>query len=151
MIYKDHLSFVLLNLKFYTTEDATIKELMEKIDNLTKRVEDLEACCTAHNKSIEENKKRHENVDLSFNKLCPLIDEIFDVANPPGSTKYDCCHEFYSGTPGQIGNAFLCTSESFLTLSGIYPTSPTGTCASTCGALPPNLVDGMEAALPGGN
>ena len=127
-----------------------ILELMEKIDNLTKRVEDLEACCTANNRSIQENTKRHENVDLSFNKLCPLIDQIFDVANPPGNTKYDCCHEFYSGAPDQIGNAFLCTTESFLELSGIYPTSPAGTCATTCGSLPPNRVNGMQDAMPGG-
>ena len=68
---------------------------MEKIDNLTKRVEDLEACCTAHNKSIEENKKRHENVDLSFNKLCPLIDEIFDVVSKvPSGLMCEACTSF---------------------------------------------------------
>ena len=116
-------------------------------------MEDLEACCTENKEAIEQNTKRHENVDLSFNKLCPLIDEIFDVASPPGSTKYDCCHESYTGTAGQIGNAMLCTSESFLTLSGIYPTTATGTCATTCGSLPSNLVAGgaIPNFMPGGN
>ena len=114
-------------------------DLLDKIANLTKRVEDLEACCTANKAAIEQNTKRHENVDLSFNKLCPLIDEIFDGASPPGGTKYDCCHEFYTGTSGQIGNAMLCTSESFLALAGTYPTTDTGFCATTCGNLPINL------------
>ena len=120
-----------------------LEELMEKIENLTKRVEEMEACCAAHDLSIEKNTKRHENVDLSLNNLCPLIDEIFDVANAPGGTKYDCCHEFYSGTPGQIGNALFCTTESFLDVTGLFPTTPTGFCATTCGALPQNLKAGM--------
>ena len=121
-----------------------LEELMEKIENLTKRVEELEACCAAHNLSIEQNTKRHENVDLSLFSLCPLIDEIFDVANAPGDTKYDCCHEFYSGTPGQIGNALFCTTESFLDITeGLFPTTQTGLCAATCGALPHNLKAGM--------
>ena len=116
---------------------------MEKVANLTKRIEDLEACCAAHNQSIQENIKRHENVDLSLNKLCPLIDELFDVADAPGGVKYDCCHEFYSGTPGQIGNAMLCTTESFLDITGLFPTTATGTCATTCGSFPQNLKSKM--------
>ena len=111
---------------------------MEKIENLTKRVEELEACCAAHNLSIEQNTKRHENVDLSLFSLCPLIDEIFDVANAPGGTRYDCCHEFHSGTPGQIGNSLFCTTESLLDITGLFPTTPTGFCATTCGALSQN-------------
>ena len=126
-------------------ENPMLEELIEKVANLTRRVEDLEACCAAHNQSIQENIKRHENVDLSLHKLCPLIDEIFDVANAPGGTKYDCCHESYTGTPGQIGNVMLCTTESFLNLTGLYPTSVTGTCATTCGSLSPNLHDGMTS------
>merc|ERR1712133_250878 len=114
-----------------TTDNSILEELMEKIENLTKRVEESEACCAAHNQLIEQNTKRHENVDLSLDKLCPLIDEIFDGSNPPGGTKYDCCHEFYTGTSGQIGNAMLCTTESFLTVTGMYPTTGTGTCATT--------------------
>ena len=115
-----------------------LEELMEKIENLTKRVEELEACCAAHNASIEQNTKRHENVDLSLFNLCPLIDEIFDVANAPGGTRYDCCHEFHSGTPGQIGNSLFCTTESLLDITGLFPTTPTGFCATTCGALSQN-------------
>ena len=119
-----------------TTDTA---DLLEKIANLTYRVEDLEACCTANKAVIEQNTKRHENVDLSLSKLCPLIDEIFDGDSPPGGTKYDCCHETYTGTSGQIGNAMLCTIESFLDLTGIYPTTGTGICATTCGQIPINL------------
>ena len=114
-------------------------DLLDKIANLTKRVEDLEACCTTNTAAIDQNTKRHENVDLSLNKLCPLIDEIFDGASPPGGTKYDCCHEFYTGTPGQIGNAMFCTTESTLTLTGIFPTTNTGFCATTCGQFAINL------------
>ena len=120
------------------TDNSTATELLDKIAKLTKRVEELEAISAANNKAIEQNTKRHENVDFSLNNLCPLIDEIFDANNHPGSTKYDCCHEFYSGTSGQIGNAMLCTSESFLFAAGLYPTSTTGTCATTCGILPIN-------------
>ena len=126
---------------FTTSIQSTLDtaDLLDKIANLTKRVEDLEACCTANKAAIEQNTKRHENVDLSLAKLCPLIDEIFDGASPPGGTKYDCCHEFYTGTSGQIGNAMLCTTESFLTVTGMYPTTGTGTCATTCGQIPINF------------
>ena len=120
------------------TDNSIVTDLLDKIAKLTKRVEDLEAITAANNKAIEQNTKRHENVDFSLNNLCPLIDEIFDANNHPGSTKYDCCHEFYTGTPGQIGNAMLCTSESFLSLAPLYPTSSTGFCANTCGKLPIN-------------
>ena len=121
------------------TDNSTATELLDKIAKLTKRVEELEAISAANNKAIEQNTKRHENVDFSLNNLCPLIDEIFDANNHPGSTKYDCCHEFYSGTSGQIGNAMLCTTESFLTVTGMYPTTGTGTCATTCGQIPINF------------
>ena len=120
------------------TDSSTLTDLFDKIADLTKRVEDLEDGCAANNKAIEQNTKRHENVDLSLAKLCPLIDEIFDAANPPGGAKYDCCHEFYTGKSGQIGNAMFCTLESFLTLTKLYPTSSTGHCATTCGNIPIN-------------
>ena len=131
-------------------DNATLEEIMEKLENMTKRIEELEACCSAHNASIQENTRRHENVDISFNKLCPLIDEIFDVASPPGSTRYDCCYESYTGTTSQIGGAMLCVSEAFLGISPNppFPQTGTGTCASTCGNLPPNVVAGE--VMPGG-
>ena len=136
IILKNYSYFVSLN---PFLDNPTLADLLYKIENLTKRVEDLEACCAAHNTSIEQNTKRHENVDLSLKKLCPLIDQIFDSSSAPGGTKYDCCHEDYSGTSGQIGNAMLCTTESFLTLTGLYPTTGQGTCATTCGSLPANF------------
>ena len=95
------------------TDNSIVTDLLDKIAKLTKRVEDLEDSTAGNNKAIEQNTKRHENVDFSLNNLCPLIDEIFDANNHPGSTKFDCCHEFYTETSGQIGNAMLCTSESF--------------------------------------
>ena len=120
------------------TDNPTVIDLMDTIAKLTKIVEDLKASSAANNKAIEQNTKRHENVDFSLNNLCSLIDEIFDADNHPGSTKYDCCHEFYTGTQGQIGNAMFCTSQSFLSVSGLYPTSATGFCATTCGKIPIN-------------
>ena len=120
------------------TDNPTVIDLLDTIAKLTKRVEDLEASSAANNKAIEQNTKRHENVNFSLNKLCPLIDEIFYANNHPGSTRYDRCHEFYTGTQCQIGNAMLCTSESFLSVAGLYPTSSTGFCATTCGKIPIN-------------
>ena len=130
--------------QFLLLDNATLTEIMEKLENLTKRIEDLEACCSAHNASIAENTRRHENVDISFNKLCPLIDEIFDVASAPGGTQYDCCYEAYTGTTSQIGGAMICVSSAFLGISPNppFPQTATGACASTCGNLPPNLVSG---------
>ena len=60
------------------TDNTTLTDLLDKIADLTKRVED---CCSAHNKVMEQKTKRHENVVISFNGLCPLIDEIFDAAH----------------------------------------------------------------------
>ena len=76
------------------TDNTTLTDLLDKIADLTKRVEDLEDCCSAHNKVMEQKTKRHENVVISFNGLCPLIDEIFDAANPPSGAKYECYHDF---------------------------------------------------------
>ena len=111
---------------------------MEKVANLTEEVKQLKACCSANAALAEENRKRHENVDVSFRFLCPLIDEIFDVASPPGGVRYDCCYESYTGTPGQIGNAMICVLDAFLGISPNppFPQSDTGFCASTCGGLP---------------
>ena len=72
------------------TDNPTVIDLMDTIAKLTKIVEDLKASSAANNKAIEQNTKRHENVDFSLNNLCSLIDEIFDADNHPGSTKYDC-------------------------------------------------------------
>ena len=119
------------------------------VDNLTEEVRQSKACCSANEILVanlteqfnqakdlaEENRKRHENVDLSFAHLCPLLDVIFDVSSPPGGSRYDCCHERYSGTPGQIGNAMICTLDGYLALSQVFPQSETRSCASTCGDL----------------
>lgn len=130
--------------------DLTLDDMMEKLEALaqkvevleafTKRIEAVEACCSTNNASIQENRKRHENIDISFNGLCLLIDKIFDVASPPGGTRYDCCYESYTGTINQIGNAMLCLPESFLGISPNppFPQTGTGACASSCGNLPPN-------------
>ena len=120
----------------YFLDNSTLADLLYKIRNLTKRLEDLESCCAAHNSSIEQNRKRHENVDQSLEKLCPLIDQIFDTSSAPGGQKYDCCHEAHNETT--IGNSMFCTIESFLTKVPIYPTTPEGVCATTCGGFSPN-------------
>ena len=111
---------------------------MQKLAKLTEEVKQLKACCSSNAALAEENRKRHENVDVSLRFLCPLIDEIYDVARPPGGVRYDCCYESYKGVPGQIGNALMCVLDAFIQVSPNppFPHSPTGFCANTCGGLP---------------
>ena len=119
----------------------SLTEVMERLNNLTEEVKQLKVSSSDNAVLAEENRKRHENVDISMRRLCPLIDEIFDVASPPGGTRYDCCYEEYTGTPGKIGNAMMCMTESFLGISNNapFPRTSTGRCASTCGYLPAAL------------
>ena len=109
--------------------------------NLTVEMNQSKVLSSANAALAEENRKRHENVDVSLMFLCPLIDRIFDVASPPGGVRYDCCYEEYTGTPGKIGNAMMCMTDSFLGISNNppFPRTSTGRCASTCGYLPAAL------------
>ena len=117
---------------------------MEKLCELTDKLAAMEAAVAANTEKAEMNRKRHQNVDLSFNKLCPLIDEVFDVASAPGGTRYDCCYESFKedgNADGKVGQAMICMVDSFL---GLIPSPPfeqtaTGHCSTTCGALPPEF------------
>ena len=103
----------------------------------------MEPQVALNTEKAEMNRKRHQNVDISFNKLCPLIDEIYDNGddNAPGGISYDCCYESFKedgNAEGKIGQAMMCVTNQFL---GWFPDPPfpqslPGHCASTCGALP---------------
>ena len=92
-------------------------------------------------KQAEMNRRRHQNVDITFNKLCPLIDEVFDVANAnaPGGVSYDCCYESFKeegNANGKIGQSLMCQQNALLNFIPYFPQSATGHCALTCGDLP---------------
>ena len=122
---------------------SSIDGILENICDLVERMEPLETNVSTNAATIEMNKKRHENADLTFAKLCPLIDQIYDTSdNPPGGIHYDCCKADYTGTTGNIGGGMVCLANSFLSLPFlVQPFSVTdqGICASTCGTLPAAL------------
>ena len=62
---------------------------------------------------IRVDRKRHENVDYTFQYLCPLLDKIFDTSDAPGGTQYDCCYQEYTGTTGSIGEVFMCEKTKY--------------------------------------
>ena len=103
----------------------------------------MEQQVALNTEKAEMNRKRHQNVDISFNKLYPLIDEIFDNgdANAPGGVSYDCCYESFKedgNAEGKIGQAMMCLTNSFLDALPfpLIQQSSTGSCATSCGALP---------------
>ena len=118
-----------------------LAEAAEKLCALTDKLAAMEPLVAANAEKAEMNRKRHQNVDISFNKLCPLIDEIYDTtsAEAPGGTAYDCCYESFKedgNSNGKIGQAMMCLPSSFLSLVPSFPSTSRGHCASTCGALP---------------
>ena len=128
---------------------TTFDKIMEKICNLTERLEVLKEVVANNTQLSEVNKKRHENTDLTFKKLCPMIDELFDTASPPNGNQLDCCHEDFSGTDGQVGQVMTCVEHDLLStleLWGIAPFELTGQkeCADTCGSITDNLRFLME-------
>ena len=104
------------------------------------RMDAIEATVVNITDTAEMNRKRHENVDYTLGKLCPLIDTIFDTSDAPGHVQYDCCYESHSDSGEHlVGQAMVCKLQSGLTQAANpeYPVTDRGTCASTCGDLPP--------------
>ena len=113
-----------------TEEVRQLKFNAALVDNLTEEVKQSKALA-------EENRKRLENVDHSFERLCPLLDKIYDVGSAPGGKRYDCCYEPYSGTTGRIGNGMICMEDSSLSLIPDPPfnQTETGVCSNNCGTV----------------
>ena len=127
------------------TVTPTIDSINDTICSLAERLETLKANVSSNAETIEMNRKRHENADLTFTKLCPLIDQIYDTTSAPGGVHYDCCKAEYTGdasSTGSIGGGMTCLSNSYLTspfFTAPYPVSAQGSCADTCASLPPAL------------
>ena len=85
-----------------------VAEATEKLRALMERLNAIEPQVTDNTEKAEMNRKRHQNVDITFNKLCPLIDAVFDVesSNAPGKVSYDCCYESFNeneNADGKVG------------------------------------------------
>ena len=118
-----------------------LAEAMKKFSSLTDKLTALETQVAANTEKAEMNRKGHQNVDLTFNKLCPLIDEVFDVESAPGGDRYDCCYESFKedgNSDGKVGQAMVCMLDSFLGLTPNppFPQNTTGYRQTTCGDLP---------------
>ena len=139
--------YIVIKFNLNILESETLKAIVEKLANLTDEMRQskvnvaLVANLTEELKQskalAEENRKRLENVDHSFERLCPLFDKIYDVASAPGGKQYDCCYEPYSGATGRIGNGMACMEDSVL---GLTPDPPfnlteTGVCSNNCGTV----------------
>ena len=126
-----------------------IDQVLAKIEEVTIKIEALIEAHENNTATISMNEKRHQNTDNSFKKLCPLIDRIFDNSSAPGGVQYDCCHEEFTGTPGQIGGAMICLTQTLLTHSSETSTAPfaftdIGKCDTTCGSFPNEYVAGYS-------
>lgn len=121
--------------------------VVAKIEEVALKIAALEAAHENNTATISMNEKRHQNTDNTFQGLCPLIDTIFDTTDAPGAVQYDCCHESFTGTTGQIGNAMVCLTETLLSQTSPPPFSTTdrGRCDTTCGSFPEELVAGYSA------
>ena len=125
---------------FLRESSDSLTDVLEKLCNLTERMETLETTVESIIEVAEMNKKRHTNVDYSFKKLCPIIDLIFDTSDAPGHVQYDCCYESHSESGTHtVGQAMVCKLQSSLAQATDpeYPTTDRGVCADTCGDLPP--------------
>ena len=114
-------------------------DAVEKLCALMEKYETIRSRVYANAETANMNKRRHQNVDLNFNKLCPLIDEIYDVTSPPGGKSYDCCYESFKeggNAKGRIGQSLMCQQNVLLSLAPIFPQTPTGFCATTCENIP---------------
>lgn len=124
-----------------------IDQVLAKIEEVTMKIEALIEVHENNTATISMNEKRHQNTDNSFKQLCPLIDSIFDDSSAPGDVQYDCCHEEFSGTPGQIGGAMICLAETLLSEAGTPPFAVTdrARCDTTCGSFPSEYVAGYSS------
>ena len=114
-------------------------DAVEKLCVLMEKYDTIKSHVYANAEKANMNKRRHQNVDLNFNKLCPLIDEIYDVTSPPGGKSYDCCYESFKegdNAKGRIGQSLMCQQNVLLSLAPIFPQTPTGFCATTCENIP---------------
>ena len=114
-------------------------DAVEKLCVLMEKYDTIKSHVYANAEKANMNKRRHQNVDLNFNKLCPLIDEIYDVTSPPGGKSYDCCYESFKeggNAKGRIGQSLMCQQNVLLNLAPIFPQTPTGFCATTCENIP---------------
>ena len=120
--------------------------ILVKIEEVSQKIAALEELHNNNTALITMNEKRHQNTDQTFRSLCPLIDTIFDVSTAPMNVQYDCCHESFTGTTGQIGGAMMCITQSYLTLINPAPFSQTGrgACDTTCGNLPEEFIAGFS-------
>ena len=120
--------------------------VLQKIEEVSQKIAALEEAHKNNTAKISMNERRHQNVDGTFRNLCPLIDTIFDNATAPGGVQYDCCQEEFSGTPGQIGGAMMCLTQSTMNLMNPPPFTKTdrGVCATSCGYLPAELISGYS-------
>jgi len=120
--------------------------VLQKIEEVSQKIAALEEAHKNNTAKISMNERRHQNVDGTFRNLCPLIDTIFDNATAPGGVQYDCCQEEFSGTPGQIGEAMMCLTQSTMDLMNPAPFIKTerGVCATSCGFLPLELISGYS-------
>ena len=123
-----------------------IEMVLAKIEEMVQKIAELEEIHSNNTALITMNERRHQNTDQSFKEMCYLIDNIFDDSSHPGETQYDCCHETFTGTTGQIGGAFMCIPQSTLEQLTPAPFAVTkrGKCDATCGTLPNEFAAGYQ-------